>query len=102
MKIKKNDRVRVISGEYREKEGKVLTVFPKKKTLIIEGINFQKRHTRARSAEQPGGILQKEGPIHSSNVMLICPRCSSPTKLSIERTKTTRTRKCRKCGEMIE
>ncbi len=102
MKIKKNDTIRVISGEYKGKEGKVLSASPKNNTVIIEGINFQKKHMRARSAQEPGGILNREGPVHISNVMLICPRCSSPTKISMERTKNTRARKCRKCGEMID
>ncbi len=102
MKIKKNDTVKIILGEYKGKTGKVLRVFPKRGLLIVEGINFQKKHMRARSAEEPGGILHKEGPINVSNVMLVCPKCREATKISVSKAGDTRTRKCKKCGEMID
>ncbi|OYD16154.1 50S ribosomal protein L24 [candidate division WOR-3 bacterium JGI_Cruoil_03_44_89] len=102
MKIKKNDTVKVISGEYKGKMGKVLRAFPKRGLLIVEGINFQKKHMRARSAQEPGGILHKEGPISVSNVMLICPKCRETVKVYITGVGDTRARKCKKCGEIID
>jgi len=102
MKIKKNDTVKVILGEYKGKTGKVLRVLPRKGMLIVEGINFQKKHMRARSAEEPGGILHREGPISASNVMLVCPKCRNTVKISISRVGDMRARKCKKCKEMID
>ncbi|MCK4329432.1 50S ribosomal protein L24 [candidate division WOR-3 bacterium] len=102
MKIKRNDTVKVILGEYKGKTGKVLKVFPRKSTLIVEGINFQKRHMRARSAEEPGGIVQKEGPVNTSNVMLICPKCREAVRVSLTRLGDKSVRKCKSCSEMID
>jgi large subunit ribosomal protein L24 len=102
MKIRKNDTVKVISGEYKGKLGKVLRIFPRRGMLVVEGINFQKKHMRARSAEEPGGILHKEGPISASNVMLVCPKCRETAKVSVSRVGDTRVRKCKKCGEVID
>ncbi len=102
MKIKKNDTVRVASGEYKGKTGKVLKVFPRRGMLIVEGINFQKRHMRARSAEEPGGIVQKEGLINVSNVMLICPKCRETVKVSLAKVEGKVFRKCKNCMEIID
>lgn len=102
MKIKKNDTVKVISGEYKGKTGKVLKIFPRRDVLIVEGINFQKRHMRARSAEEPGGIVQKEGPINASNVILVCPKCKETVKVSFVKVGDKTVRKCKKCAEMID
>ena len=71
MKIVKNDTVEVISGAHKGRKGKVLKVLPKDERVIIEGVNLQKRHTKPRSQQDPGGIIEKEGPIHVSNVKLI-------------------------------
>jgi large subunit ribosomal protein L24 len=81
MKIKKNDNVIVISGNYKGKTGKVLKVFPSEKRVIIEGVNLRKRHTKANQKNPQGGILEKEAPIHSSNVMLVDPKTNEPTKI---------------------
>ncbi|MCF7802532.1 MAG: 50S ribosomal protein L24 [Candidatus Marinimicrobia bacterium] len=71
MKIKKNDTVKVIAGEYRGKQGKVLAVFPDKNRVLIEGVNFVKRHQKQTSAQSPAGIIEKEAPIHLSNVQIV-------------------------------
>lgn len=71
MKIRKNDTVKVIAGEYKGKQGKVLAVFPDKKRVLIEGVNFVKRHQKQTSAQAPAGIIEKEAPIHLSNVQLV-------------------------------
>ena len=75
MRVAKDDTVMVISGDDRGKTGKVLKVFPENKRIIVEGINFIKRHTKPKSRMQPGGLIEKEAPIHVSNVMVVCPRC---------------------------
>lgn len=105
MKIAKSDTVMVIAGDYRYrgKTGRVLKVFPETKRIIVEKIRFVKRHTRAMLQEgRQGGILEKEAPIHVSNVMLVCPKCGKPTRLgSTTLTDGTRERVCKKCNEMV-
>ncbi|MEA1881376.1 MAG: 50S ribosomal protein L24 [Candidatus Marinimicrobia bacterium] len=71
MNIKKGMTVKVISGNHRGSEGKVLHVFPKRERIIVEGINFIKRHTRPSQANPQGGIVEREGALHVSNVMVI-------------------------------
>ena len=102
MKVVKNDNVLVISGNYQGKKGKVLKVFPKNSRVIVEGVNFIKRHTRPTQKNQQGGIVEKEAPIHVSNLMVICPKCDTPTRLGrkvLEDGK--RVRVCRSCNEML-
>ncbi|MBK6912848.1 MAG: 50S ribosomal protein L24 [Ignavibacteriales bacterium] len=81
MRIRKNDNVMVISGNDRGKSGKVLKVFPKENRVIIEGINLRKRHTKPNQKSPQGGILEKEAPINSSNVMVIDPKSGEPTRI---------------------
>jgi large subunit ribosomal protein L24 len=81
MKIKKNDTVMVIAGNDRGKTGKVLKVFPKESRVIVEGINLRKRHTKPSQRNPQGGILEKEAPIHISNVMIIDPKTNEPTRV---------------------
>ncbi len=107
MKIRKNDNVMVIAGNDRGKSGKVLKVFRKDNRVIVEGINLRKRHTKPSQNNPQGGILEKESPIHFSNVMLIDPNNSKPTRLGSqiildEKTgKKKRVRISRTSGEMI-
>ena len=107
MNVRKNDVVLVISGNYRGMRGTVLKVFPNKNRVIVEGVNFIKRHTRPSAQNQQGGIVEKEAPIHASNVLVICPKCSETTKVGVKlvtdgRTnKKARVRYCKKCGEMM-
>jgi len=81
MKIKKNDNVIVISGNYKGKTGKVLKVFPSDSRVIIEGVNLRKRHTKPNQKNPKGGIVEKEAPVHVSNVMLLDPKTNEPTKI---------------------
>ncbi|HMN47918.1 MAG TPA: 50S ribosomal protein L24 [Ignavibacteriaceae bacterium] len=81
MKIRKNDTVMVISGNDKGKTGKILKVFPKTSRVIIEGINLRKRHTKPNRKSPQGGILEKEAPIHSSNVMILDPKSNEPTRI---------------------
>ncbi|MGC9314981.1 MAG: 50S ribosomal protein L24 [bacterium] len=103
VKIKKNDTVRVIAGNSRGSRGKVLKVFPKTRRVIIEGVNFIKRHTKPRSQTDPGGIQEREAPIHVSNVALICPKCGAETRVGMFFADDgSKARVCKKCQEMID
>jgi len=102
MKVKKGDTVVVMEGEYRGKTGKVLKVFHRKGTLIVEGVNFLKRHTKPTQTRQQGGILTKEGPINASNVMVYCSNCARGVKVAIRALPDgSKGRYCRRCGELL-
>ena len=103
-KVVKNDTVKVISGNYRGKVGKVLKVFPKKNRIIVEGVNLRKHHERPSQALPQGGIVEKEAPIHISNVKVVCPKCGRPTRVGIrilEDKSKVRYCKHQDCGEII-
>lgn len=80
-KIKKNDLVLVIAGNDRGKRGKVLKVFPEKHRIVVEGVNFVKRHQRPTQKNPQGGIITREGSVHVSNVMLVDPKSGKPTRV---------------------
>jgi large subunit ribosomal protein L24 len=102
MKVVKNDTVLVISGNYKGKKGKVLKVFPKENRVVVEGVNFVKRHTRPTPKNQQGGIVEKEAPIHVSKLMVICPKCSTPSRIGRKvLVDGSRVRLCKNCEEMI-
>ncbi len=102
MHVRKGDTVLVLTGEYAGSRGRVLRVFPKKGRALVEGVNMVKRHTRARRPGEQSGILEKEAPVHVSNLMVICPRCGQPTRVKKKILEDgSRARTCRKCGEMI-
>ncbi|OQX86155.1 MAG: 50S ribosomal protein L24 [Candidatus Latescibacteria bacterium 4484_7] len=102
MRIKKNDIVKVVSGNYKGAEGRVLKVFPDSQKLIVEKVNMIKRHTRQTSQGDQGGILEKEAPIHLSNVKLVCPKCGKPTRVQIKTLSDgKRVRECKLCHEII-
>ncbi|MCD6168968.1 MAG: 50S ribosomal protein L24 [Candidatus Latescibacteria bacterium] len=101
-KIKKNDTVLVIAGDYKGKQGRVLKVFPKEDKAIVEHVNMVKRHTRPRTNQQ-GGILEKEAPIQLSNLMVICKSCNQVTRVARKTMEDgTRVRVCKRCGEMLD
>ena len=87
IKIRKGDTVMVIAGDDKGKTGRVLSVDETKRRVIIEKVNFVKRHTKARSATQQGGILEKEAPIHLSNVMLHDPKAGKGVRVGVRLTK---------------
>ena len=82
MHVRKGDQVVVLSGEQRGERGKILKVFPKRNRVIVEGINFIKRHTKPSQQYPQGGIIEREAPIHASNVMIINPSNNMPTRIS--------------------
>ena len=101
-KILKNDTVKVMAGRDKGKTGRVLTVYPKEKRALVEGVNYVKRHTRRTQQDPQGGIITKESPINISSLMVVCKACNSPTKIGISKLSDgTRTRFCRKCNEIF-
>lgn len=102
--VRKNDRVAVIAGKDKGKTGRVLEVLPRKNRVLVEGVNVVKRHLKPNVRRGVrGGILEKESPIHASNVMVICPHCGVATRVGHQILNTgLRTRACKKCGASIE
>ena len=81
MRLKKGDRVRVISGKDKGKEGKILVAFPAENKVIVEGVSVASRHSKPTQANPQGGIVKKETPIYASKVMLVCPTTGKPTRI---------------------
>jgi large subunit ribosomal protein L24 len=103
MNIRKNDTVMVISGKDKGKKGKVRFAHPRKETVIIEGINFIKRHARARGQARQAGIIELEAPLHISKVMLLCDKCNRPTRIGFRFLEDgKKVRFCRSCNEVID
>ena len=108
LKIRQDDTVRIITGKDKGKTGRVLRVDPRKERVYVEGANIIKRHTRPRSlrdtqrAQELGGIVEKEGPIHVSNVMLIDPDSGEPTRVAVKREGGRRVRVAKKSGKEID
>lgn len=102
LKIRKGDMVMVIAGDDKGKTGRVLSVDESKSRVIVEKVNFVKRHTRARSQNQQGGILEKEAPVHISNVMLYDPKAGRGVRVGVKTTKDgKRERISRATGDVI-
>jgi large subunit ribosomal protein L24 len=102
-KIKKNDTVQVISGKHEGEKGKVLRVNTDKDHVIVEKVNFIKRHIRPSSAHRQGGIIEKEGPVRISNVMIVCPKCNVPVRVGKKVLEDgTKVRFCKKCEEILD
>jgi large subunit ribosomal protein L24 len=108
LKIRRDDTVRIIAGKDKGKTGRVLRVDPKKDKVFVEGANIIKRHTRPRSlrdtqrAQEIGGIVEKEGPIHVSNVMLIDPDSGEPSRVGVKRDGGRRVRVAKRSGKEID
>jgi large subunit ribosomal protein L24 len=108
MKIRRDDTVRIIAGKDKGRTGRVLRVDPKKDKVYVEGANIIKRHTRPRTlrdtqrAQDLGGIVEKEGPIHVSNVMLVDVESNEPTRVGITREGGRRRRVSKKTGKEID
>ena len=102
--IRKNDNVVVTTGKDRGKRGRVVRVVPEKNRVIVEGVNIIKRHTKANPQKQiKGGLVEREAPLHASNVQLICPECSKPTRVGRKVLGDGRkVRICRKCEGVVD
>ena len=103
MKIRKNDTVLVTAGKDRGKRGKVRFAYPKKNVVLVEGINFIKKHSRAQGRVRQAGIIDLEAPVNVSNVMLLCEKCNHPTRVGFTTLEDgKKVRVCRKCKEVID
>jgi len=103
MKIRKNDTVLVIAGKDKGKKGRVRFAYPKQEQILVEGVNFIKRHTRARRQVRQAGIIEREAPMHVSKVMLLCSRCNHPSRIGFSFLEDGRkVRVCRSCGEVVD
>jgi large subunit ribosomal protein L24 len=101
--IRKNDTVKVIAGKDKGKTGKVLRIIPKRGRAIVEKLNMVKRHLRPSEQARQGGILEKESPIEMSNLMLICSKCTDPTRVGYRMLDDDqKVRFCKKCNEVID
>lgn len=102
-RIRRDDKVMVTVGKERGKIGKILRVFPKKQCIIVEKVNMVKRHARPSPTTGKGGIIEKEAPIHISNVMIMCDKCVKPVRIGYRFLEDGRkVRYCKKCGEVID
>ena len=102
MNIRKDDKVVVLSGKDKGKEGKVLKADPKSGKVVVEGVNVASRHFKPRKQGQEGGIIKQETPIYACKVMRVCPKCGKPTRPAFKiLADGQKTRVCKKCGETI-
>ena len=101
--LKVNDQVEVITGKDKGRVGKIIKVYKKSDKALVERINMIKRHTKARAAGQEGQIVDKEAPIHVSNLMLVCPKCTNTVRVARKTLDDgTKVRICKKCSESVE
>lgn len=102
-RIRRDDKVMVTVGKEKGKIGKILRVFPGKQCIIVEKVNMVKRHARPSPTTGKGGIIEKEAPIHISNVMIMCDKCVKPVMVGYRFLEDGRkVRYCKKCGEVID
>jgi large subunit ribosomal protein L24 len=102
--IRKNDNVVVTTGKDRGKRGRVVRVVPEKNRVVVEGVNIIKRHTKANPQRNvKGGLVEREAPLHASNVQLVCPECGKPTRIGKKILGDGRkVRVCRKCEGVVD
>lgn len=99
MKIKKGDKILIISGKEKGKTGKVSSTLPEEGKILVEGVNLIKKHRKPRKSGEKGQIVQVAKPIDASNVKLICPKCSKATRVGYKLTADKKYRICKKCGQ---
>ncbi|NLI54958.1 MAG: 50S ribosomal protein L24 [Clostridiales bacterium] len=110
LNVKKGDTVVVISGKDKGKKGKILVSRPDDERVVVQGTAMITRHVKPRKQGQPGGRIEKEGSMHASNVMLVCPKCDKPTRIAHKikeveisgEKKLKSVRVCKKCGKVID
>ena len=102
LKIRKGDRVVVLSGKDKGKEGVVHLAMPNERKVVVEGVNTAKRHRKARSATEPGGIIEIDKPIDVSNVAVISPKDGKPTRVGYKLVDGKKVRVCKRTGEVIK
>lgn len=102
MKVKKNDTVLVLTGKDAGKTSKVLVALPKANKVVVDGINVQKKHKKARSANEVSSIVEQSGAIDASNVMVVCPSCGKATRVAYKEEGDKKIRACKKCGASLD
>ncbi len=103
MRLRGDDNVMIVKGRDRGKQGRIQQVIPGKEKVIVEGVNVAFRHMKAQPGVRQAGIIQKEMPINAANVVLICPSCTRPARISYRRLADgTKARVCKSCEEVIE
>ena len=102
LNIKKGDNVLVIAGKDKGKSGKVLVAMPADNSVVVAGVNIIAKHKKARSANDKGGIIKKEGKIDASNVQIICPACNKATRVNHKVDGENKIRECKKCGANLD
>lgn len=101
MKIKKGDTVLIISGKDKGRKSKILQVLSKEQKIVIEGVNIRKKHIKPRKTGEKGQIIETPGPLHISNVKLICRKCGKPIRVEYKIADGKKFRICKKCGQEI-
>ncbi|MCX7718513.1 MAG: 50S ribosomal protein L24 [Candidatus Sumerlaeaceae bacterium] len=103
LRIRKNDRVEVSTGKFKGRVSRVLYVLPAEDRVVVEGVNVVRRHTKRRSQKRQGGIVEKEAPIHVSNVQIYCEKCKRGVRFGVRIDEKTGTKQrfCKKCGATI-
>ena len=101
MNVKKNDTVVVLSGKDKGKKGKVLSVDPENRKVLVEGVNVASRHQKPRKQGEEGGIIKMETPIYACKVMTVCPKCSKATRVAHKIVDGKKVRVCKHCGAEI-
>lgn len=101
MKVKKNDSILVTAGKDKGRKGKVLEVLSKENRILVEGINLRKKHVRPKKQGEKGQIVELPGPLSASNVKVICPKCSKPTRIGYKIEGKNKYRVCKKCNQEI-
>ena len=101
MNIRKDDKVVVLSGKDKGKQGKILTADPKAEKVIVEGVNVATKHQKPRKQGEEGGIIKVETPIYAAKVQLVCPKCGKPTRVGHKIADGKKVRVCKKCGAEI-
>lgn len=102
MKIKTNDNVQVMSGKDAGKTGKVIQVFPKEEKAVVEGVHIMKKNMKSNKQGEKGQTIELAAPVHISKLMVVCPKCSKPTRIGYKIDGQDKKRICRKCKELID
>lgn len=102
MKVKKNDTVLVLTGKDAGKTAKVLVALPKEGRVVVDGVNVQKKHKKARNAQDVSGIVNQSGAIDASNVLVVCPSCGKATRVAYKIEGDKKARVCKKCGAVLD
>ena len=102
MKVKKNDTVLVLTGKDAGKTAKVLVALPKDNKVVVDGVNVQKKHKKARSAQEVSSIVNQSGAIDASNVLVVCPACNKATRVAYKIEGDKKVRVCKKCGAILD